>query len=328
MSRQHRSSRRAALGAVLFCTFLVPVRGSLAAQSNPETAARRAVLVTGASSGIGRLTTELLARRGFFVYAGARSDTDLAELGRIPNVQPVRLDVTVQADIDAAVETVRTGGRGLYGLINNAGIGVLGPMIELRDDDLRHQLDVNVWGPVRVTRAFAPLIIESRGRIATTSSVAGLVAYPFSSPYVISKYAVEGFVDNLAEELDELGVSVAAIAPGAYNSRLGTVMAERLRQAGYGGPGSFYEGRFDAWPDAVADRSALEEPDAVAEAFHEFLTVEAPRRRYLVVPGRREAELTMRALLRRVAELNISEHGFTRDELIRMLDEAIAASGS
>lgn len=295
------------------------------APASPEHGAR-AVLVTGASSGIGRLTTELLAEHGFFVYAGARSPADLAALDSIPNVRAIRLDVTMQSDIEAAVQTVRDGGRGLYALINNAGIGVLGPLIEVSDGDMRYQLDVNVWGPLRVTRAFAPLIIESRGRIATTSSLAGLLPYPFSGPYVVSKYAVEGFVDNLAEELKEFGVEVAAIVPGAYNSRIGVVMAERLRQAGYGGPGSPYEGRFDGWPDAVADRSQLEEPVAVAEAFLEFLTAETPRRRYMVVPGKREAEQTMRAMFRRVAELNVSPHGYTRDELVRMLDEALAAT--
>src|SRR5688572_4708369 len=86
--------------------------------------ARRAVLVTGASTGIGRKTAELLASKGFFVYACARKDADMKELDAIENVQAIRLDVTKQDEIDAAVKTVRDAGRGLYGLVNNAGVGV------------------------------------------------------------------------------------------------------------------------------------------------------------------------------------------------------------
>jgi NAD(P)-dependent dehydrogenase (short-subunit alcohol dehydrogenase family) len=297
--------------------------GGLAAQAARVDPAGRAVLITGASSGIGRLTTEVLSQRGFFVYAGARSDRDMAALNALDSVQAVRLDVTVPEQIEAAVATIRAGGRELYALINNAGVATLGPVAELRDQDLAFDLDVNVWGPLRVTRAFAPMIVESGGRIATTTSIAGLVPYPFSSPYVISKYAAEGFVDQLAEELAPLGVAVAAIEPGAYDSRIGEGMGARLRQSGYGGEGSLFQGRFDGWAESVADRSALEEPYDVAEAFYEFLTTPAPRRRWMVVPGKREAELTLSAVLRRVAELNQGSHAYTRDELVRMLDAAL-----
>jgi NAD(P)-dependent dehydrogenase (short-subunit alcohol dehydrogenase family) len=301
--------------------------GRLAAQEARVDPAGRAVLITGATSGIGRLTTELLAQGGFFVYAGARSDQDMAALNALDSVQAVRLDVTLPEQIEAAVETVRAGGRGLYALINNAGVATLGPVAELRDQDLAFDLNVNVWGPMRVTRAFAPLIVESGGRIATTTSIAGLIPYPFSSPYVISKYAAEGFVDQLAEELAPLGVAVAAIEPGAYDSRIGEGMGARLREAGYGGEGSLFQGRFDGWAESVADRSALEEPHEVAHAFYDFLTAPAPRRRWMVVPGKREAELTLSTLLRRVAELNQGGHAYTRDELVRMLDVALEEVG-
>jgi NAD(P)-dependent dehydrogenase (short-subunit alcohol dehydrogenase family) len=149
------------------------------------------------------------------------------------------------------------------------------------------------------------------------------VPYPFSSPYVVSKYAQEGFVDQLAAEMAPLGVAVAAIEPGAYDSRLGQGMATRLREAGYGGAGSLFEGRFAGWAESVADRSALEEPDDVAEAFYDFLTSPSPRRRWMVVPGKREAQLTLTTLMRRVAEMNQGDHAYTRDELMRMLDTAL-----
>jgi NAD(P)-dependent dehydrogenase (short-subunit alcohol dehydrogenase family) len=96
------------------------------------------------------------------VYAGARKQADLDALSAIENVQGIRLDVTIQEEIDAAVETVREAGRGLYGLVNNAGVAVVGPMIEVDEDDMQFQMDVNLFGPYRMTKAFAPLIIESR----------------------------------------------------------------------------------------------------------------------------------------------------------------------
>lgn len=318
--------RRSVLAAVAALTLAsTPGGAQSAGQAARIDPAGRAVLITGATSGIGRLTAELLARRGFFVFAGARSEEDMASLDALDGVQAVRLDVTDPAQIEAAVETVRAGGRGLYALINNAGVATLGPIAEIRDRDLAFDLDVNLWGAVRVTRAFAPMIVESRGRIATTTSIAGLVPYPFSSPYVVSKYAAEGFVDQLAAELAPLGVAVAAIEPGAYDSRIGMGMASRLREAGYGGAGSLFEGRFEGWAERVADRSALEAPSEVAEAYYEFLTAPSPRRRWMVVPGKREAELTLSTLMRRVADLNEGDHAYTRDELVHMLDAALDA---
>lgn len=313
--------------SIAFAVSLLP-SSHLSAQETRVEPAGRAVLITGATSGIGRLTTELLASRGFFVYAGARSDADIASLNAIDNVQAIRLDVTVPEQIEAAVATVRAGGRGLFALINNAGVATLGPIAEIRDEDLEFDLRVNLWGPVRVTRAFAPMIVESRGRIATTTSIAGIVPYALSSPYVISKYAAEGFVDQLAVELGPLGVTVAAIEPGAYDSRLGTGMSSRLRAAGYGGAGSLFSGRFDGWAERVADRSALEQPHEVAEAIYDFLTVPSPRRRWMVVPGTREAQLTLSTLMQRIAELNQGDHAYSRDELVRMLDAALQAAES
>lgn len=143
---------------------------TLAAQSPT---AQRAVLVTGASTGIGRTMTELLASKGHFVYAGARKDQDLADLNKIPNVQAIKLDVTSKADIAAAVVTVERGGRGLYGLVNNAGVAVAEPLIEMEEEDLTFVFDVNVYGPFRMTKAFSKLLIASKGRVVTTGSISG-----------------------------------------------------------------------------------------------------------------------------------------------------------
>ena len=111
--------------------------------------AQHAVLVTGASTGIGRLIAEKLAADGHFVYAGARKPADIAALSAIQNIQGVRLDVTVQSDIDAAVTLVEAGGMGLYGVVNNAGVNVLAPLIEIDEDELDFLFNVNIYGHIR-----------------------------------------------------------------------------------------------------------------------------------------------------------------------------------
>ncbi len=285
----------------------------------------RAVLVTGASSGIGRATTELLAKSGFFVYATARKDDDLAALAALANVQPIRLDVTKQDQIDAAVATVQDAGRGLYGLVNNAGVAVLAPLIELREDDLAFQLDANVYGPWRMTKAFAPLLIASKGRVVTTGSLSGTVSWAMGGPYVISKHAVEAFTDVLALELQPFGVRVSVVEPGNYRSEIMASMRERLRDKGYGGEGSRYRRQIERLLDAPDDRAGHPQPDEVAAAFVQALTDELPKRRYLVVPNQREAELTIRAALQRVVQLNERQpFAYDRDGLVRLLDEALA----
>ncbi|MFY9345476.1 MAG: SDR family oxidoreductase [Planctomycetota bacterium] len=300
-----------------------------AAQDAPAAAPQRAVLVTGASSGIGRKTTELLAKNGFFVYATARKAADRRELDAIANVKAIELDVTSQEQIDAAVQFVRAAGRGLHGLVNNAGIAVLAPLIELREQDLRQQFDVNVFGPYRVTKAFAPLLIESKGRIATTGSISGIVNWAMGGPYTMSKHAVEAFTDVLAQELQPFGVGVSIVEPGNYRSEIMTGMQQRLVDGGYGGKGSRYEKQIDRLITQSTDRAQYQEPDDVAAAFLHALTDERPKRRYMVVPNRREAELTIRAAIARVVQLNEGQpFAYDRDTLVKMLDEALRAQGS
>ena len=218
----------------IVCFFLIasialtswPARFAAADDDGNE---QKAVLITGASSGLGRAMTELLASKGHFVYAGARKDGDLAELNRIENVQAVRLDVNVQEDIDAAVKTITEAGRGLHGLVNNAGVAILAPLIEVDEEDFSFQMDVNVAGPYRVTRAFAPLIIESQGRITTTGSISGILSGPMFGPYSMTKHAMEAFVDSLAAEMARFDVHVSIIEPGTYQSRIGENALERMK---------------------------------------------------------------------------------------------------
>jgi NAD(P)-dependent dehydrogenase (short-subunit alcohol dehydrogenase family) len=303
-----------------------PVPTSPAAQERgDDTQARLAVLVTGASSGIGRRTAEYLAENGFYVYAGARKQRDIDELSALESVEGVRLDVTVQADIDAAVETVRAGGRGLYGLINNAGVAVVGPLIELSEQDMHFQMDVNVFGPFRVTKAFAPLLIESQGRVSTTGSISGTLTWGMGGAYSMSKHAMEAYSDTLAIELGLLGVKVSIVEPGNYKSDIMASRVERLAERGYTTEGSRYKDYLDGLMQGPVDRAQYKEPDEVAEAFLHALTDDHPQLHYMVVPNEQEARMTIKAALRRVAQLNGAQpYTYSREQLSELLDEVLA----
>ena len=283
-----------------------------AADTTPPAAAQKAVLVTGASSGIGRKVTERLATEGYFVYAAARKEEDLRALDAIENVDSIRLDVTRPEEIAAAVEVVRKAGRGLHGLVNNAGVAVVGPLTETKEEDLRFVFDVNVFGPYRVTKAFAPLILESGGRITTISSIAGILSRPPLGAYSMSKHAVEAFGDTLAAELEPKGVKVSLIEPGNYRSEISRNASVRM---GLG-------------PDSpMADRSRFPEPDDVATAVVHALFDANPKRRYMVVPERREAELTIGKAIEELVQLNERQpYSYDRDELVKMLDAALGRS--
>jgi NAD(P)-dependent dehydrogenase (short-subunit alcohol dehydrogenase family) len=285
--------------------------------------ARRAVLVTGASSGIGRNITERLAANGFFVYAGARAQKDIDELNAIPNVQALRLDVTVASDIAAAVATVTKAGRGLYGLVNNAGVVVLAPLIEMDEKDLDFIFNVNIYGAYRITKAFAPLLLESKGRIVNISSLNGIVASPMIGAYSMSKHAIEAYGDGLAAELSRFGVRVSLIEPGNYGTEIGRNVLARTDTSIV--KGSRFESQLRG---VIASMRAFESnppPDAVADAALDALTSANPRMRYLVVPAANQGAAAIRKLFDEIAQLNQTDaFGYDRDALVKMLDDALA----
>lgn len=306
--------RSRALSSVTMLVAILAL-SSPAGSAEREVRAQKAVLVTGASSGIGRKITERLAADGHFVYAGARKEADLKALGAIKNVQSVRLDVTKAEDIAAAVEAVRKGGRGLYGLVNNAGVGSSGSIVDGNDKEFDLTMTVNVYGPYRITKAFAPLIIAEKGRVATIGSISGILAARNLAPYAMSKHAVEAFTDSLAAEMKPLGVEVSVIEPGNYNSDIAKNAIHRA------GPG------IDPSLARLADRSKYKEPDDVAAAVALALFEPNPKRRYLVVPIENEAERTIRKQIEQLVQLNEGHaYTFDREALVRMLDEALAGS--
>ena len=287
------------------------VNAAMAADAAPAPVpnAQKAVLVTGASTGIGRKVTERLAREGYFVYAGARKEQDLKDLDAIPNVHALRLDVTSADDIAAAVDAVTHAGRGLYALVNNAGVAIVGPLAETKEEDFNFLMNVNLYGPYRMTKAFSPLIVAAKGRITTIGSISGILTARNLGAYSISKHGIEAFSDVLAAEMAPVGVAVSVVEPGNYNSEIARSAAKRTGATG------------------LTDRSQYKEPDEVAAGVLQALSEPNPKRRYMITPNQGEAERTIRKAIEVLVQLNEGQqYTYDRDVLVKMLDESLATA--
>jgi NAD(P)-dependent dehydrogenase (short-subunit alcohol dehydrogenase family) len=177
----------------------------------------RAIVVTGASSGIGAAAVAALGRKGFIVYAGVRNDNAAQQWqSRDSRVRPLMLDVTDAAAIERAANTVRGDGVALVGVVNNAGIALGGPLETLPLDELRRQFEVNCFGALAVTQAFLPLLrAVGPSRVVFIGSVSGRFAVPYIGPYSASKFALRAIADTLRNELRPCGIDVCLIEPGS-----------------------------------------------------------------------------------------------------------------
>jgi NAD(P)-dependent dehydrogenase (short-subunit alcohol dehydrogenase family) len=171
-----------------------------------------AILITGASTGIGHTTALLLAESGYTVFAGVRKEADRQRVeSEHPNLRPIILDVTVPADLTRAVESIKAQGLPLVGVVNNAGIAVAGPLEFLPLEEIRKQFEINVYGPIAVAQAVLPLLRVSKGRIIVVGSIAGRLSAPFVGPYSASKAAIASLVDALRQELASSGIHVSLL---------------------------------------------------------------------------------------------------------------------
>ena len=288
-------------------------------------ATRGAVVVTGAPSGIGRRITERLASNGYWVYAGARTPQEIDELNTIKNVEAVRLDVTSASDIAAAVALVGHGNHQLLGVVNNAGVVGVAPLIEMSEQELNFVLNVNLLGPYRITKAFASLLLATKGRVVNISSLNGIVASPMIGAYSMSKHGIEAFSDALGAELAPFGVRVSLIEPGNYGTSIGRNMLARTDTSLVNGS------RFERqWRSALATMASFDKnppPDAVADAVLDALSSANPKPRYLVVPAGNQAIIVIRKLMDEIVQLNADQpYSVDREALVKMLDDALARS--
>jgi NAD(P)-dependent dehydrogenase (short-subunit alcohol dehydrogenase family) len=310
---------------ITVCALLV-VQSHAHAQSVEQNVSK-AVLVTGAGSGIGRKITERLAADGYFVYATARKEEELKALGTIKNVQAVHLDVTQPADVAAASETVTKAGRGLYGVVNNAGTATIGSIADMTPAEFDIVMKVNAYGPVMVSKAFEPLVVAAKGRIVNIGSVSGILASPDIPAYVMSKHAIEGFTDSLAAQLAPVGVQVSVVEPGAFRSSMDQKIRARMSEYG-----EAYV--LMAYGSKVEPADLYPESDEVAVAVEQALFGANPKRRYMVIPRHAQdplnthlAERTIRKQIEQLVQLNEGQpYTFDRATLIKMLDEALATA--
>lgn len=264
--------------------------GSVAGMARDLVDGTRAVLVTGASTGIGEACALRLDKLGLRVFAGVRKEADGERLQQKASdrLSPVLLDVTDGASIASAAETVgaAVGDAGLAGLVNNAGISVAGPLEFLPLDDLRRQLEVNVIGQIAVTQAFLPLLRRGDGRIVNIGSSSGRMATPFMGPYCASKFAMEALTDSLRIELRPWGIPVSIVEPGNIATPIWEKSLAEADEAEKKLPQrarDLYEPAIAAIREAAVKFAQAGSPaDEVAKRVAHALTAKRPKTRYLV----------------------------------------------
>lgn len=299
-------------------------------------ASNQPILITGASSGIGKHLTLRLAERGHLVYATVRKERDYDVLAAIVNVTPLLMDVRKSEQVQSALAQVTEAGYGLYGLVNNAGVGELGMLTTWTDEEMFDIFNVNVFGPHRVTNAFVKLLVESKGRIVNIGSQGGMLASKYYGPYIMTKHALEAYTAILHDELEPYGVRVSVVQPGGIVSDIGdNMMAGTITHFQRAQPpfkeeadlilASFAE---ESQPNPDEPESATNRkpssPEIVWDAVQDALFSEKPKLRYLV-GTHWEGNRVINALIAKLLdENNNPQHNYSRDELIALLDKHLA----
>ena len=275
----------------------------------PETPNRGAVLISGASTGIGRACAEHLDGLGFTVFAGVRRQADADSLrgAGSSRLEPLMLDVTESESVASAIRTVEESSpAGLAGLVNNAGISGGGPLEFVAIEEWRHLLEVNFIGQVAVTQAAIPALRKARGRIVNMTSIGGRLASPFLGPYNASKYALEAITDALRLELRQFGIEVAAIEPGAVATPIwekGRASAAQVTAEMPAEAQELYGTGIAAISKFIdlGERSGVP-PLEVARAVEHALTASRPKTRYVVGRDARTRLALSRVLPTRVMD--------------------------
>ncbi len=259
-----------------------------------------AVLVSGASTGIGHAISMHLAHNGYTVYAGVRKEGDRERLeSEHARIRPVILDVTVPADVARAVQTVREAGDTLAGLVNNAGIAVAGPLEFLPLAALRLQFEVNTIAPIAMAQAALPMLRESRGRIVNIGSIAGRLSAPFVGPYSASKAAIASLTDALRQELARFGIAVSLLEFASVKTPIWE-KGRRGRDALAASMPPQAMTLYGALAEAVIAQTTVEEregmdPQVIAATVLAALRSPKPRERYVI--GRKARIQAVAAIL-------------------------------
>jgi len=244
----------------------------------------KTVFITGGAGGLGGSTARHLAARDWRVFAADFDDEALSVVGSEPNITPIHLDVTDAESVEASHRSVREATDGLDGIVNFAGILVVGSMVDIEEEVLRRVLDVNVMGTFRVNRTLFPLVLSRKGRIVNISSETGWQSgMPFNGAYGMSKHAIEAYSDALLRELMFLGVPVIKIQPGPFKTAMVTGIERAFDRAAE--TSTYFRDRFDRIKQlSMKEQDKAHDPVLIAEAVHTALTAARPRAAYSVKP--------------------------------------------
>ncbi|TET77733.1 MAG: SDR family oxidoreductase [Candidatus Heimdallarchaeota archaeon] len=247
----------------------------------------KVVLVTGAAHGIGQAITEYLCRKGDIVIATDYDSEGLVKYNSNDKIHTIEMDVTNQDSIQNAVDEVEKLVDGIDCLVNNAGLFVGGPLVEVDFKDIQKLFDVNVLGYLRVTQSFYPLLKTKKGRVVNMSSEVGRIAFPFNGPYSMSKYAIEAFSDSLRREFQFLDMKVVIIQPGAIKTSLPEVTVKNYQK--YMENSDFKDEISRVWKVLETERYA--DPIFVAKKVYEAVHKNKPKLRYKVKNNRQRGFL-------------------------------------
>jgi NAD(P)-dependent dehydrogenase (short-subunit alcohol dehydrogenase family) len=251
------------------------------------------VVVTGASSGIGRGSVKVLIQKGFHVFGSVRKQADADSLLEefADKVTPLIFDATDVQAVKEAADKVKSivGDTTLSGLVNNAGVAVTGPLMHIPIDEFRYQMEVNTVGPIIAIQAFLPLLgavnppVENPGRIINITSMAGVQAAPFFGPYSASKHALEAISGSLRKELMLYGVDVIIIGPGAVATPIWS-KAEQVDSSQY--DNTDYKQSYKKMNDYMSAMGPQGVPvEKVGELVHHTITTDKPKVRYAIAPN-------------------------------------------
>jgi NAD(P)-dependent dehydrogenase (short-subunit alcohol dehydrogenase family) len=247
----------------------------------------RSVLVTGASTGIGRATALRLEAAGWRVFAGVRREADAEALREAApaNISPLFLDVTEPEQIAAAAVLIEALPDGLAGLVNNAGVAIPSPLETMPIEDFRRQVEINLTGQVAVTQAMLPAIRRAGGRVVFISSIGGRIAFPLTGAYHAAKFGIEAVGDVFRQELAPWGLRVSIVEPGSIDTPIWERGGKSADEVGARSPQreTFYGKAIENYRKVVKDTAERGmAPEKVAAVIEHALSAKRPRSRYLV----------------------------------------------